>query len=301
MINENNESRENEKKNGVSRKTLYIAATVTILAAVGLAFALGAFEGISDPAETPGNTEIVATVDGETISRVEFEQALEQEKMQYQMQGIDLDSDEMSEMLSELENQVLNNYFVIPILLENKAKAAGITVDEDEIEDRYQDYVAQFGGEEQLQEQMAAVDLTRDDLEQDINRELTITKYIDQYLEDYYEENPDEIVDEESIDLSDEQVEEQFQQLLNHYNNLKEMLEEDDPDMPREQLEAQLMQIEEAYGEMLEEDNYDAIKPIIREEILERRIAQERQAKEQQILNDHFEELREESDIEINF
>lgn len=301
MTNNSGEKKENVKITGVSRKTLYIAAAGIIIAAVGIAFALGAFEGIIDSAEAPEDEDAVATVNGETISRVEFEQALEQEKMQYQMQGIDLDSEEMSGMLSELENQVLNNYFVIPILLEKQAEAADINIDEDEIEERYQDYVAQFGGEEQLKEQMAAVDLSRDDLDQDIIRELTITKYIEQYLEDYYEDNPDEVVDEASIDLSDEQVEEQYQQLLNHYNNLKEMLEEDDPDMPREQLEAQLLQIEDQYGEMLEEDDYESIKPVLKEEILERRIAQEKQAKEQQILTDHFEKLREESDIEINF
>lgn len=303
MTNDTGENKENVKKTDTSRKTktICIAAAVIVVATVGLAFALGAFEGITDPQEVPDNEEVVATVNGETVSRVEFEQALEQEKMQYQMQGIDLDSEEMSEMLSELENHVLNNYFVIPILLEKRAEAAGINISEDEIEDRYQDYVAQLGGEEQLEEQMAAVDLSRDDLDQDISRELTITKYIEQYLEDYYEENPDEKVDEASIDLSDDEIEEQYQQLLNHYNNLQEMLEEDDPDMPREQLEAQLSQIEDNYGEMLEEDNFEDIKPILREEMLERRIAQETQAKEQQILTDHFEELREESDIEINY
>ncbi len=303
MTNDTGENKENVKKTDTSRKTktICIAAAVIVVATVGLAFALGAFEGITDPQEVPDNEEVVATVNGETVSRVEFEQALEQEKMQYQMQGIDLDSEEMSEMLSELENHVLNNYFVIPILLEKRAEAAGINISEDEIEDRYQDYVAQLGGEEQLEEQMAAVDLSRDDLDQDISRELTITKYIEQYLEDYYEENPDEKVDEASIDLSDDEIEEQYQQLLNHYNNLQEMLEEDDPDMPREQLEAQLTQIEDNYGEMLEEDNFEDIKPILREEMLERRIAQETQAKEQQILTDHFEELREESDIEINY
>lgn len=299
MTSENNE---NTKQVKVSRKTMYIAAAVFVVAAViGAAAFLGVFEDLTDPAEVSENGEIVARVNGEEVTRAEFETILEQEKMQYEMQGMDLESEEMSDMLGELQQHVLDNYFVIPILLEQKAQEEGIEISEEEIEDRYQDYVAQFGGEEQLKEQMAAVDVTRDELDEDIIRELTIQNYIEQYLEEYLEENPEEQIDKESIELSEEEIEHRYQQLQEQYARLKEMIEEDDPDLPREQLEMQLLQIEEQYGEILEEENFEEIKPVLKEEMIEERAAREKQEKEQSILMAHIEELQEESEVETYF
>lgn len=296
------ENNENTKQVKVSRKTLYIAAAVFVVAAAIGAAAFGGFFGdLTDPAEVAENGEIVARVNGEEVTRAEFETILEQEKMQYEMQGIDLESEEMSDMLGELQQHVLENYFVIPMLLEQKAEEKGIEISEAEIENRYQDYVAQFGGEEQLKEQMAAVDVTRDELDQDIIRELTIQNYIEQFLEDYLEENPEERIDKESIELSEEEVEGRYQQLQEQYARLKEMIEEDDPDLPREQLEMQLLQVEEQYGEALAEENFEEIKPVLKEEMIEERAAREKQEKEQGILMAHIEKLREASEIETYF
>lgn len=296
------ENNENTKQVKVSRKTLYIAAAVFVVAAAIGAAAFGGFFGdLTDPAEVAENGEIVARVNGEEVTRAEFETILEQEKMQYEMQGIDLESEEMSDMLGELQQHVLENYFVIPMLLEQKAEEKGIEISEAEIENRYQDYVAQFGGEEQLKEQMAAVDVTRDELDQDIIRELTIQNYIEQFLEDYLEENPEERIDKESIELSEEEVEGRYQQLQEQYARLKEMIEEDDPDLPREQLEMQLLQVEEQYGEALAEENFEEIKPVLKEEMIEERAAREKQEKEQGILMAHIEDLREASEIETYF
>ncbi len=298
MSNDNNE---NVKQINISRKTLYLAIAAIAVVGIGIAAMLGLFGDLTGPEEAAANGEVIATVNGEEVTRAEFEQALEQEKMQYEMQGIDLDSEEMSEMLRELEEHVLENYFVVPILLEQRAREMDITASEEEIEERYQEYATQFGGEEELEEQMAALDLSREELEQDITRELILHNYIDRYLEEYLEDNPDEKIDRDDIELEAEEVENQYQQILDQYNQITEMLEEDDPDMPREQLEMQLSQVEERYGHLLEAESFEDVKEEMEEEMIEERIARQRQEKEQRILMEHIETLLEASEVETDF
>ena len=297
----NNENNEKDKQINISPKTMYIAIAAVAIIGLGIAAMLGVFGDLTGTGEKADNGEVVATVNGEEVTRAEFNQAFEQEKMQYEMQGIDLESEEMSEMLGELEEHVLENYFIIPILLEQKAKEMGVEVTEEEVEERYQEFVVQVGGEEELEEQMAAADITREELEQDLVRELTIQNYLEQYLEEYFEDNPDERVDKDDIELSAEEVENRYQQIQGQYDQIAQMLEEDDPDMPREQLEMQLSQLEEQHGPILEAAGFEEVETELEEKIIEERVAQKEQEKEQGILMNHIEKLQEESEIETNF
>ncbi len=297
----NNENNEKDKQINISPKTMYIAIAAVAIIGLGIAAMLGVFGDLTGTGEKADNGEVVATVNGEEVTRAEFNQAFEQEKMQYEMQGIDLESEEMSEMLGELEEHVLENYFIIPILLEQKAKEMGVEATEEEVEERYQEFVVQFGGEEELEEQMAEADITREELEQDLVRELTIQNYLEQYLEEYFEDNPDERVDKDDIELSAKEVENRYQQIQGQYDQIAQMLEEDDPDMPREQLEMQLSQLEEQHGPILEAAGFEEVETELEEKIIEERAAQKEQEKEQGILMNHIEKLQEESEIETNF
>lgn len=250
--------------------------------------------------EEPGEgQEIVAMVNDQKVTRTEFEQVLQQQVMQYQMQGMDLESEDMSDQLRELEEQVLENYFITPILLKQKASEEGIEVSENEVEERYREYVAQFGGEEQLLEQMEALNLSRDELNNEIIQELTLQKYLEQYLDTYLEENPGEKIIEEEIEITTEDMKEQYRQLQEEYARLLEILEEEDPEIPSEQVEMQVEQVEEQYGYLLDND-FEDIKPELEEEMRREIAAGERHQKEQRILMAHVEELREEGQIEKN-
>lgn len=246
------------------------------------------------------NGEVVATVNDEEIYRTELDQAMEQEMMQYQMQGVDLESDEMAEMLDELEEQVLENYFIVPTLVRQKAEEEGITISEEEIEARFQEYAEAFGGEEELLDQMAQVNMSREDIDQDIVRELTVQNYLDRYMEDYLEENPEEKVVEEDIELTTAELEEHYEQLRAEYLEVQEMLEEGDPEMPLEQIEMYYQQLVEHYGEALEEDDFEAIKPQLEEEIRQQMAEDMKEEKVQRVLSELVSQLREESDIEID-
>lgn len=257
-------------------------------------------DDLADNGMVGENGEVVATVNGEEIYRVELDQAVEQEMMQYQMEGIDPESDEMEGMIEELEEHVLENYFIIPTMVRQKAEEEGITVGEEEVEARFQEYAEAFGGEEALLDQMAQSQMTREDIDQDIEKELITQNYLDQYMEGYLEDNPEERVEEEEIEISSDEVEEHYEQLRAEYLEVQEMLEEDDPEMPSEQIEMYYQQLVEQYGEALEEDDFEAIKPQLEEELRQQMTEQMKEEKVQRVLSELVQQLREESDIEID-
>ena len=293
-----------------SKKLLLPAkyTAIAIIAVILSVFAIGCNNGedmaqpeeVVDQDAVAENGEVVAIVNGEEIYRAELDQAIEQEMMQYQMQGIDPESDEMVEMIDELEEQVLENYFIIPTMVRQKAEEEGITISEEEVEARFQEYAEAFGGEEALLDQMAQVNMSREDIDQDIVRELTVQNYLDQYMEEYLEENPEERVVEEEIELTTAELEEHYEQLRAEYLEVQEMLEEDDPEMPLEQIEVYYQQLVERYGEALEEDDFEAIKPQLEEEIKQQMAEGMKEEKVQRVLLELVSELREESDIEID-
>ena len=289
--------RANSKMSNAPRRYGLLPAAVIILVGFVLITTLVACDEDSAAIQTD---QVVATVNGEEIYRDDFEQALEQEKMQYEMQGMDLGSEEMADTLKELEQHVLDNYFIVPTLVKQKAEEEGINVSDEEIEERYQEYVVAFGGEDELLDQLEAANISREDINEDIANELSIQRYLDNYLDEYLEKNPEERVVEEEIELTTAELEEQYQQLRNNYEEIKGLLEEDDPEMPVEQLEMYYEQLKEQYGDLLEEDDFEAIKPQLEEEVREQRAAQMKEEKVQRVLSEHVTELREESDIEQN-
>ncbi len=274
-------------------------AIIAVIVLVGLALS-AVLVGCNGETGISQGEEIIATVNGEEITREEFAKALEQEKMQYQMQGIDLDSEEMAETLQELEQHVLDNHFIIPMLVIQQAEKEGIIVSDEEIEERYQEYVTAFGGEEELLEQMEAADMNRSDLDNEIIRELSIQKYLEHYMDNYLDRNPEERVIEEEIEIARAEVEEYYAQIMEEINELKELMEADDPNIPMEQVEMYFQQLEDLYGDILEEDHPEEIMVQLEAEMREQRAAQMKEEKVQRVIMNHISDLQEKSDIEKN-
>ncbi len=288
------EERNDSQNITITRKTVFIALAILLVAGLVIGASLGAFESL---AKVFQGEEIVATVNGEEITKEEFAQVLEQQKLQYQMQGIDLNSEEMLPMLKDLEQQVLYNNFIIPILLQQKAKET-ITVSEEEVEEHYQQYVAAFGGEAELEQQMEAANISRKELDEEIIRELSIDKYLESYMEKYLEDHPEERIDED-IEFSLDEIEDYYQQLREAYDEMKKILEENDPEMPLEQVEMQYQMLVAQYGDPLVEDNFAEIKPLLEKTMRQGKVGQAREEKMQRVIMEHIEDLQEKSEIEI--
>ncbi len=288
-------------KNGspdISKKLRRVIIALFLLTGLAcIAFLAGCEENQAVPDE-----EIAATVNGEVITMEEFENALELEKMQFLMQGMDLDQPEMAETLAQLEQYVIDNYFIVPTLLVQEAEAEGITASENELQERYQEYVIAFGGEEALQQQMESVNISMEAFEKDIYRELTIELYLDHYMEIYFANNPAERIVESEIEVEEAEVEAYYTQILQEYSQLKELLESPDQEIPAdqlEQLEMYLMQLEMEYGDLIESDDPEALKDELRKEFQAFMTNQLREEKRQRIFSEHLEELRGSSEIEL--
>lgn len=289
--------RKKNTKSSVPRKKGSI--TIAIVLLIGLALSTSLFGCDGETGISQGE-EVIATVNGEEITKEEFAQAIEQEKIQYQMQGIDLDSEEMASTLKELEQQVLDNYFIIPMLITQQAEKEGITISDEEIEERYQEYVTAFGGEEELLEQMELANISRSKLDDDIVRELSIQNYLEQYMDKYLEENPGERIIEEEIEIERAELEAYYEQIINEIYELKELMEADDPDIPMEQVEMYFLQLEELYGDILEEEYSEEAMLQLEKEMREQRAFQMKEEKVQRVILEHISNLKENSDIEIN-
>lgn len=248
-----NEDKGNNINVSFPRKTLYLIAAAVIIAVV----VAGAFSGFLDKPLTAlqemfqeESQEVVATVNGEEITREELEVMLEQQKQQYQMQGMDLDSEEMSDMREQLERQILDS-LIANLLMAQAAEEKGISVSEEELEQEYQDLAAQFGGEEELNQQLEAAGITREEIKEDIARTLPAQKY----MESYKEEN----ISEEDLEVSEEELKAVYDQYS--------------------------AQMGEEFGE------FEEVKPQLEEDL--------KRQKENEVLQSHVEELREEAEVEI--
>ena len=260
-----------------------------------LAFLLPACEEESSSAEE----QAVATVNGEEISRRDFGIAFDQELQQLQMQGIDFSSPDMEGALEELELFVLENYFIIPILVAQQAEAEGITVSDEEIEERFQQFAASYGGEELLLQHMQEINFTREDINRDIRQELLINSYLDYYIDQYLINNPEAVVNEEDIEVEAYEIEEFYAMITEEYQELQALLEEDDPTIPAEQVESYLLQLENHYGNPLDPDNFNQAALVIEAEIRSMKAAQLEEQLLQHILADHITELQDSGTIEI--
>jgi hypothetical protein len=122
--------------------------------------------------------DAVATVNGEEISRSDYEELLEMTNESYVMQGIDPEQlDE--EMKKQIEERVVNQLINTELLLQTAANE-GITVDEETINKRFEEMKANFEDEKKFQDALEKNKLTEEELKGKVKKELIITTYIDQ-------------------------------------------------------------------------------------------------------------------------
>lgn len=172
--------------------------------------------------------EAILIINGEEVSREEFEIQFERTKqMVAQQYGIDLDAEENNMLLPELQHQTIENLIGQRVLTQ-EAKNLGMEVTDEEIEQNIGMLVQQFGGEEGFQEALEADNLTEEDLESLVYEELLISQLFEAEL------------DFDDIEVSDEEIEEFYAQ----YEMTMEQQGEDVP--PLEEIEDQItMQLQQ--------------------------------------------------------
>ncbi len=167
---------------------------------------------------------VVAEVNGEEITKEELLAMEEQEKQQMAMMGMDPDGAEAEQMMEEMRPEILEN-LVLLSLLEQQAEKEGVTVEEEDVEEYYQQFVEQAGGEEAFNQQLEQSGITEDELKKDIADQLPTELYLEKYIDENFDEDELDITEEELRELYETQQQQMQQQQQMDMEELEEMEE----------------------------------------------------------------------------
>ncbi len=146
---------------------------------------------------------VVATVNGEDITVAEYLREEDQQKqMMMMMQGLDADSEELEAAMEQMRPNILDN-MVAGAALRQQAQSE-VEVASDEVEEQYQEYVAQVGGEEVLSEQLESEGMTVEAFKQEISNQLHVMTYLERYVAAN--------LDKEELEFTDAELRELFEQ-----------------------------------------------------------------------------------------
>ncbi|WLR54686.1 SurA N-terminal domain-containing protein [Mesobacillus subterraneus] len=202
-----------------------------------------------------GNTEkenkedLVATVDGEGISKQQYERELEGMKATYEQQGMPEDQMD-SKMKKELEKSVLDQMINAELLLQI-AEKDGISIEEKEIDAELEKIKTNFKDEKQFEEALKKNEITVKELKSQLKKQLTVNKYLDSKIG--------------KVEVTDEEIQASYDQ----YKELAKVQEQEPEELEKikPQLEQQVISEKENEKiskliEDLRKENEDKIKII---------------------------------------
>jgi FKBP-type peptidyl-prolyl cis-trans isomerase (trigger factor) len=133
------------------------------------------------PEQTPAvpTTDTIATVNGEEVTRAEFDMRFKQASDSYEADGTDVNDPGFQEQLAQsLVERMINE-----LLLLQAAAEANLTPDEAEVDTRYEEVVGQFETDAQFQEALAQFNLDEAKLRENIKEGMVMDAYVDSHLE----------------------------------------------------------------------------------------------------------------------
>lgn len=160
--------------------------------------------------DASSDDEPVVTVDGEVLTRADFNMQMQQVLQNPQFAA--LPEEQAAMVMQQMQGQIVNQ-FIDQTLLRNAADGADIEVTEEEV-DAYLDELREYFGEgESLEARMSMQGITMDELRRDIVADMKIRSLLDDMTESiaaaddeeiraYYEENSEMFSVPESVTAS---------------------------------------------------------------------------------------------------
>lgn len=207
-MNQANESQinNNPPKKSMVKKIIMIVVILLVIGGAASYFMPGKFNFMKK-IQISSNTDLVASVNGEGITKSEFDSRVNQVKEMALSQKVDLTD---AKALKEIETTTLNEMINEKILFQD-AKNKGITANDSDVEKTYNQIVAQYKSKEDFIKDLAAKNLTEQTLRESIVKQLTLIKYIGQNI------------DAKSITASDKEVSDLYKTLSANNANQKNM------------------------------------------------------------------------------
>lgn len=134
---------------------------------------------------------VVASVNGEKITRQELSRQVNQLKESYEKQGIDFSGDNGQTMLESLEKATLDQMIDTKIMLQEAKKLGKLTPDQ--VQEKVKPLKEQFQSEEEFKEFLAQVQLGEEDVAYILFLQDEVTKDVapasEEELRKYYDDN----------------------------------------------------------------------------------------------------------------
>ncbi|MDP2872086.1 MAG: SurA N-terminal domain-containing protein [Bacillota bacterium] len=150
----------------MARRVIAVTAIIAILAFAGYWFLWR-------------ESDVAAVVNGQEIGRADLNLRVNEVAKQYESYGMEV----TKETLSEIRESVLDQ-LVVEVLLMQAADAAGIAVDEADVEDQYQTLLASYENEEQFVTLLTEYGYTAKTFRVRLAEQMAIQLLIDQHIAD---------------------------------------------------------------------------------------------------------------------
>lgn len=174
----------------MNKKNIILAVLIIAALGVGIWYALS-MSGGQNPLS---GKKVVAKVNGEKITNADFQAQLKQAKQMTSQQGLDIDEEKLK---TRVLDQMTGN-----ILIKQKAKEAGISVEKNEVKAEINKVKETLGGEDAFKKQLENANLTQEDLEELTKEQLLREKYVKTQ------------VSEDELEVSEEEVKNYFDQMM---------------------------------------------------------------------------------------
>lgn len=167
----------NEEKN-LDSKNKIIPILVLVLVILAIA---GYFIFSKNKIKIPVNNNIasVATVNGDIITKADYNTQLANSLASYKIQGVDVTD---VTKLSQIKTQVLDN-LISDKLISQGVVASGIKATADEVEKQFQTILTQIGGADALKVELVKNNLTEAQLRENISKQLAAQAYLLQNID----------------------------------------------------------------------------------------------------------------------
>ena len=188
------------------------AAAAQTPATAGQAPAAAATQAPNAPAATPAAKpvpaqlpDVLARVNGEVVSRAEFERAIRNVEARA---GRQVPAEQRDQVYRGILDQLVTFH-----VLEQEVKARNVTVTDQEIDARIEQVKKQFPSEEEFKKAMASRGMAIDDLRKETRAELGVSKMVEaavkplvkvdeSQVKDFYDKNPSQFQQPESYRAS---------------------------------------------------------------------------------------------------
>ena len=165
-------------------------------------------QAVDTEAVSSSQNDVAATVNGKPILMKVFERELMRASVQYMMQGIEIEG----ENLDLLKRQILDD-LIDQELVYQAGTAKGMKADESLVTVKFQEIRGNFPDDESYQSALSEEGLTEEELLNDIRRVLVIQSFVEnefsseitiseQEKRDFYESNPDYFAQPEQVRAS---------------------------------------------------------------------------------------------------